>query len=89
MRPHLAHRAPVLTDRPHTAPQGRESQGWPIYGEMACHDSTQDDEPKREAMSAAEAWLLMVIYLLSCVIAASVLCAVADALAPIVRGWLS
>lgn len=34
-----AHRAPVLPERHYTAPQGRESQGWPVRRcspEMAC-----------------------------------------------------
>lgn len=73
---YVAHRAPILLDRPHTAPQGRLSQGWPLRKHSP--EWTVVEEP-REALSPAEALLLMVIYLLSCVIAVSVLCAVADA----------
>lgn len=83
MRHYLAHRAPVLTDRPHTTPQGRKEQGWPLRRhspEWAVYDPSDDDDKRREALSPAEAWLLMVIYLLSCVIALSVLCVVADAI---------
>jgi len=68
-----AHRAQPLSvveareRTPYTAPQGRPEQGWPIRRcspEMAVYDPA-DDDAKREAMSPAEAWLLMVIYLLS------------------------
>jgi hypothetical protein len=88
MRPYTAHRAPVLIDQPHTAPQGRPEQGWPIRRcspEMAVYDPEDDDKRQREALSAAEAYLLVAIYSLSCVIATWALCVIADA----VKGWLS
>lgn len=74
MRTYLAHRAPILLDRPHTAPQGRVSQGWPLRTHSPEWTVAED---KRAPMSPAEAWLLMVIYLLSTCFAAWVFCAFA------------
>lgn len=45
----------------------------------ACTELGADAAPRRQQpLSPAEAWLLMVIYIVSCCIAAAVLCLVVD-----------
>lgn len=55
-----AHRAQPLPTPHYTAPQGRVEQGWPVRRsspEMACWDSTKDDQTD-SADAEVFAWLL-------------------------------
>lgn len=86
MNRYTAHRAPILLDRPHTAPQGLESRDWflcRVAPDMDVYLPKEDDP--RGALSPAEAWLWVAIFILSTVLSAHVLCVVADWL----KWWLS
>lgn len=55
-----------LSELPHTEPQGRPEQGWPIRRcspEMACYEP-EDGHPD-ETMSTWHAWLTLLIYFAS------------------------
>lgn len=60
--------------------------GFPFEAASACTEIGAEAEPRRKLpLSPAEAYLLMVIYVLSCCIAVWALCLIADALTAAAR----